>query len=384
MAPERISEVYLDNAASTALDPAVATAMAPFLQRRPGNASAVHRPGVLAARGVERARAIVARRLNVQASRIFFTSGGTESNNLAIQGVARALAERRGRHLVSSRVEHSSVSEPLRWLERQGFELSWLEVDSSGRVCPAAVARALRPDTALLSLIHGNNEIGTLQPVAAIGALCRQAGVLFHVDACQSFTREPMDLRALPIDLLSVNAHKLHGPKGVGALYVRSGVELEPLCHGGGQEQGLRPGTLNTPGIVGFGEAVLQAQPEQNQAVRAQRDWFAERLLHSVPDAQINGHPTEHLCHVLSATLPSIDGKTLFLELNRRGIHASLGSACSSAATTPSHVLSAIGLSPQQARRTLRFSLSRWTTRAHMQYVLDNILEILQSSEDLI
>jgi cysteine desulfurase len=330
-----------------------------------GNPASWHRLGVEAAKVVERSRQTLAEALGAEPSEIVFTSGGTEANNLAVKGAAWA-AGRRGKHVVISAVEHPSVAAAALALQRWGIRVTVVGVDATGLVDPAAVARALTADTILVSVMHANNEIGTIEPVTEIGRLCRRRGVLFHCDACQSFTKEPLDVAKVPVAMASINAHKLHGPKGVGALYVRKGTTLAPLLDGGGQEGGLRSGTLNTPAIAGFAAAVESAHPRHAAAMRRLRDRLWRALQRAVPGIRLNGPRQARLCNNLNVMLPETEAKPLLQKLSAAGICASAGAACASARPQPSPVLLAIGLSPQQAARSLRLSLSRFTTQAQV------------------
>jgi len=356
--------IYLDNAATTRPDPAVLEAMARAKEDY-GNASSLHRLGVAAAKAVEKARAEVAEALQARPEEVVFTSGGTEANNLALKGVLLACGRRGG--LVVSAIEHPSVLEPARALGRCGWRLRLAAADPDGLVDPAAVAAAMDSRTVLVSVMHANNEVGTLQPLAEIGRLCRKRGVLFHTDASQSFTKEPLEPRRLGADLVTLSGHKIHGPKGVGALYVRAGLKLEPLLHGGGQEGGLRSGTHNTAAILGFGAAVARPQAADAPRVRRLRDRLEARLRGLVPGLRRNGHRTRRVCGILSVTLPAMSAGGLLQALNKEGICASAGAACSAATEHPSPALLAMGRTPDQAKRTLRLSLSRWTTAAEAE-----------------
>lgn len=373
---ERTAQIYLDNAATTRCDPLVVSAMLPYLEERIGNASSLHRQGLESAKGIEGARAVVAERIHADPEEILFTSGGTESNNLALIGGALGNAGR-GRHVVTSAAEHSSVLNVCAHLEREGFSVTCLPVDSCGFVDPGQFARALRADTVLASIHHGNNEIGTVQPIEALGELCAARGILFHTDACQSFTRAALDVRAQRLDLVSLNAHKLHGPKGVGALFVRRGVSLAPLMHGGGQERALRPGTHNTPGIVGFGKAVEIALLDDAARIGGLRDLLIGEIERRLPRARLNGPRTERLCNNVNFTFRGLSGKSLLIALDRENIIVSSGSACSARSLEPSHVLLAIGLSEEDAHGAIRVSLSRWTTAEEIHRLVEALEEIV-------
>jgi cysteine desulfurase len=362
--------IYLDNAATTGLDPAVLQTMAQFQGTTTGNASAVHRLGVAAATGVETARQRIAEAIGALPGEIIFTSGGTESNNCALKGAAAARSHR-GRHIVTTVIEHPSVLETVRWLAAAGFAVTYLPVDGQGFVDPDEVRRQLRPGTILVSIIHANNEIGTIEPIEPIGALCRERDIYFHTDACQSLTHTTLDVGKQHIDLAALNAHKIHGPRGVGALYVRTGVQLEPLLHGGGQEGGLRSGTYNVEGIAGFGAAVGLAQLQDNERMEQLRDYFITTLTGRIPGVRLNGPRLQRLCNNVNVSFRDINGKDLFTHLNRAGVIVSAGSACHAAKDTPSHVLRAIGLPVTVAKSALRFSLSKWTTREEIDRVLD-------------
>jgi cysteine desulfurase len=372
-------QIYLDNAATTHLDPQVLEAMLPFFQHTAGNASALHRCGVTAAKGIEQARAQIAQSLNAQPEEIFFTSGGTEANNLALKGAAFA-AQERGNHLITSNVEHPSVLQTCRWLATKGFELTVVPVNAEGLLTAGQVRQALRKDTILVSVMQVNNEIGTLQPVKAIGELCRKRGIYFHSDACQGFTKVSLDVKAQNLDLVTLNAHKVHGPLGVGALYIRKGITMEAQMHGGAQEQGLRSGTINTPGIVGFGKAAALEDSEAVRGMTELRDYFIKLVESRIPGARLNGSRDRRICNNINFSFGAgVAGKSLMLELDKRGITVSSGSACSARSLKPSKVLLAIGLSEAEAHSAIRFSLSKWTTRQEMELTAQILEEIVRN-----
>jgi cysteine desulfurase len=360
MTPE---EIYLDYAATAPLDPAVAAAMYECSTHEFGNPSSLHAPGRRARQLVERARAQVAARVGAPAERIVFTSGATESNNLALQGI---LAGRRARaHLVTSRIEHKSVLDTARALESAGVAVSYVACEPDGRVDPRRVAAAITSDTALVSIMHVNNETGVIQDIAALGGVCRERGVWFHVDAAQSVGKLPLDLGAAPVDLCSLTAHKLCGPKGVGALYVGPGVLLAAQIHGGEQERGLRAGTLATHQIVGMGEAYERADPRvEGPQLAGLRDELWEAL-RAIPGARLNGGGAERAPHVLNASFPGVEGESLRLAL--RDVAVSAGSACAADSPEASHVLTAMGLGDTRAGSSLRFSVGRFTTSAELR-----------------
>lgn len=336
-----MKRLYLDDAAATRLDPQVERAMRPYLTEQFGNPASLHAEGVAAKQAVEAGRRSIAEGLEAHADEMIFTSGGTEANNLALFGAA--LPQRDRRHLIISNIEHPSVSEAAAELERRGFIVTRVPVDTRGMIDPLTVKRALRDDTFLVSVIFANNEIGTIQPVAEIGKLCQRAGVLFHTDACQAAPWLPLRVAALHADLLTLNAAKMHGPKGAGALYVRRGVSLKPLLYGGGQEHGLRSGTENVAGIVGFAAAfrISRERMLHSARVAALRDYCISELLR-IPGAKLNGHAVRRLPNNVNVSFEGVDGETLVLGLDGLGIAASSGSACSSLHRGPSHVLEAI------------------------------------------
>jgi cysteine desulfurase len=363
--------IYLDYAATTPVDPRVAAAMQPFFTERFGNAGSIHAFGQAARAAVDDARRVVARLIGASAGDIVFTAGATESNNAAIFGAVAASA-RDDRHVITAATEHHAVLEPCRWLARHGVAVTVLPVDEHGLVDPDAVRRAIRPGTVLMTIMHSNNEIGTLAPVAEIAAIARAHGVLFHTDATQSAGIVPLDVQALGVDLLSLSAHKRYGPKGIGALYIRAGVRIDPMLHGGSQERGRRGGTENVPGIVGFGEAARLAQDVmagEAPRVAALRDRLVSGLV-ALGGARANGHPLARLPGVASVSFAGADSESLLLALDLEGVAASSGSACTSGSLEPSHVIAALGLPAEFAAGTLRFSLGRWTTEADVDRVL--------------
>lgn len=375
-----MERIYLDNAATTACAPEVVAAMLPYFTQTFGNASSIHAFGREAKRAIEAARRQVASALNAAVPQeIIFTAGGSESDNWAIKGAAFA-RQGRGRHLITTAIEHHAVLHTCEWLEKQGFEVTYLPVDADGRVSAADVAKAIRPDTILVSVMAANNEIGTLQPIAEIGAICRERGVLFHTDAVQAVGAIPLDVQAMNIDLLSLSAHKFHGPKGVGALYVRRGVKLDNLVHGGAQERGFRAGTENLPGIIGLGKAIeLAAQNLESNAERMirLRDRLIAGILERIPDVRLNGHPTDRLPNNCNLSFKYIEGEALLLRLDLAGVAGSSGSACTSGTLDPSHVLLAIGLPHAIAHGSLRLTLGTDTTDADVDAVLERLPPIV-------
>lgn len=376
-----MTPIYLDNAATTRLDPRVLEAMLPYFTERFGNAaSRTHRYGWEAEEAAEIARRQLARALSADSKEILITSGATESNNLALKGVAEAYAAK-GRHLVTTKVEHPSVLDAARSLATRGAELSLLDVDREGRVDPESVRAALRPETVLVSVIHGNNETGVLQDAAAIGGICRRAGVLFHLDATQSFGKVPLDVNELQCDLLSASAHKIHGPKGVGLLYVRRQtprVRMVPQLEGGGHERGLRSGTLNVPGLVGFGAAAALAMEncaEEPARIASLRDRLESELLARLDGIVRNTPAAGRLPHILSFSFRGLEGEALLLGI--RGCAVSSGSACASASLEPSTVLLALGRSRDEARSALRFSFGRFNTAEELDPVIEEVVRVV-------
>lgn len=380
--------IYLDYAATTPIDRRVVRLLEQHLSQDGvfGNpSSSTHAFGRMAARAVETARAQVARLLAADPHEIIWTSGATEANNLALQGIMRAYA-RQGRHLITARTEHKAVLDVCRWLERQGCSVSYLDPEPDGLILPERVAAALRPDTVLVSLMHVNNETGATQDIAAIGAITRSHGVWLHVDAAQSAGKLPIDVRTLPVDLLSLSAHKLYGPKGVGALYVRRRpyrVRLEPLLHGGGQERGLRAGTLPTHQIVAMGEACRIASEEmvvEQPRIRVLRDalW---RMLAILGDVELNGHPDRNVAGILNVSFTGIAAEGLLAAIPE--IAVSTGSACASAGDESSHVLRAMGRNAYRARSAVRFSLGRFTDNDEIEYVAQRITEAVKRLREL-
>lgn len=370
--------VYLDHNATTPVDPQVLAAMLPYFSERFGNAaSRHHRWGHEAEAAVERARGQVAALLGADARDIVFTSGATEGNNLVLKGVAAMYGDQ-GRHIVTQVTEHKAVLDPCKWLEQRGFRVTFLPVDRHGRVDPERLAAALKDDTILVSIMHANNEIGTLQPLAEIGRLCKQRGVLFHTDASQTFGKVPIDVQALGVDLLTCSGHKAYGPKGSGAVYVRRQrprVRLEPLLHGGGHERNMRSGTLNVPAIVGLGQAAeLCRRNLADEAARlaALRDRLQRGICGQLDHVTLNGHPTERLPNTLNLSFAYVEGEALMMGMD--DVAVSSGSACTSASLEPSYVLRALGVSDELAHGSIRFSVGRFNTEQEIDYAVERVV----------
>ena len=374
-----MKRIYLDYAATTPTHPDVVKAMLPYFSDSFGNPSSIYACGQDAKEAIEGARASVAALIGARDEEIIFTSGGTEADNAALKGVAYASGGR-GQHIITSSIEHHAILETSHFLETQGFEITYLPVDEYGMVDPDDVRRAITDKTIIVSIMHANNEVGTIQPVAEIARITREAGVYLHTDAVQSVGHVPSTVDELGVDLLSMSAHKLYGPKGVGALYVRKGTRLVSFMHGGEQEYGRRASTHNVPGIVGLGKTAQiarQETDEEAERVTRLRDKLRNGILESIDHARLNGHPQARLPNNLNVSISYAEGEAMCLKLDREGICCSTGSACTSAATEPSHVLAALGLDPLQAHSSLRFSLGKWTTEEEIDHVLDVLPRIV-------
>ncbi|MDD5898901.1 MAG: cysteine desulfurase NifS [Clostridia bacterium] len=371
--------IYMDNAATTATRPEVVEAMMPYFTQFYGNASSIHSFGRDARRALENARRQVASALNCEPREIYFTAGGSESDNWAIRC---ALQSRPGKHIITSAIEHHAVLHTCEYMEKQGYEVTYLPVDEYGIVSVEEVQKAIRPDTALITIMAANNEIGTLQPIAEIGRIAREAGILFHTDAVQAVGAIPVDVKAWNVDMLSLSGHKFHAPKGIGALYIRKGVRISNLIFGGAQERGLRAGTENLPGIVGLGKAIELAVaelPEYSERLTRLRDKLIDGILTAIPDVQLNGHRTQRLPGNVNVSVRYVEGEALLMRLDLAGIAASSGSACTSGSLDPSHVLLAIGLPHEVAHGSLRLSLGSETTEEDVDYVIATLPDIVST-----
>jgi cysteine desulfurase len=371
--------VYLDYAATTPVRPEVVEAMLPCFTDTYGNPSSIHFCGQAAKEAMEKARSKVAALIDAQDNEVVFTGSGTEADNFALEGVAFA-REGKGKHIIVSAIEHHAVLETAHFLEGRGFRITVLPVDKYGMVDPQQVKGAISGDTILVSIMHANNEIGTVQPIAEIGNITREAGVYLHTDAVQTVGRITVSVEQLGVDLLSMSAHKLYGPKGVGALYIRKGTKIASHIHGGAQEESRRASTENVPGIVGFGRAAELAGEELSEEAKrlpGLRDRLIAALLESIGHSYLNGHPQQRLPNNVNISIEYVEGEAMCVNLDLQGICASTGSACSSSDLAPSHVLLATGISPELARGSLRFTLGKWSTEEDVQYVLDTLPDVV-------
>lgn len=374
-----MKSVYLDNNATTPVDPRVLDAMLPYFKEKFGNsASRNHRYGWVADEAVDKARELVAKVIGSGSKEIIWTSGSTEGNNTAIVGAARMYADK-GKHIITCNIEHKAVIDPCKYLETQGFEVTWLDPDPTGRVSLEQVRSAIREDTILVTLMFANNELGTINPISEIGALCKEKKVIFHTDATQAFGKVPIDVEAMGIDLLSLSAHKCYGPKGIGALYVRRRkprIRLQPILHGGGHERGMRSGTLNVPGIVGLGEAAeiaLKEMPTESVRVTQLRDRLWAGLSEHLTEITLNGHLEHRLPNTLNVAFAYIEGESMMMGMS--DIAVSSGSACTSASLEPSYVLRGMGLGDDIAHSSIRFSLGRFTTEDEIDHTIKQVIK---------
>ena len=371
--------IYMDNSATSPVKEEVFNAMIPYLKEEFGNPSTFYKLGRDAKKAVEEARANVAKLINAETKEIIFTSGGTESDNMAIKGVALKY-EDKGKHIITTEIEHPAVLRTCEFLESRGYEVTYLPVDENGIISTEDLKNAIREDTILISVMHANNEIGTIQPIEEVGKIAKENGILFHCDAVQSVGKIPVDVKKANIDLLSISSHKIYGPKGVGAIFIRKGVKLELLIHGGGQENGLRSGTENVPGIVGFGKAAELAyeQLDENIAKLSQmRDALIEKILDRIPEAYLNGDRENRLPNNANFRFAAIEGEGLILRLDAKGINGATGSACSSKSLKASYVLSALGLEDAEIHGSLRLSLGTENNLEDVDIVVDALEEVV-------
>lgn len=372
--------IYLDNAATTRVSEEVLAEMLPYFRQNYSNPSAIYRFAGEGKKAVDKARRQAAELIGAKSEEIYFTGGGSESDNWAVKAAAEAYASK-GRHIITSKIEHHAVLHTCQYLEKQGFEVTYLDVDADGKISPDELKAAIRPDTILISVMAANNEIGTIEPVAEIGKIAREAGVLFHTDAVQAYGHIPLQVDEMNIDMLSASGHKLNGPKGAGILYIRKGVKIRSFIHGGAQERNRRAGTLNVPGIVGFGRAAELAQETmegKSRKERELRDHLIERVLAEIPYTRLNGHRTDRLPNNANFSFRFIEGESMLILLDQLGICASSGSACTSGALDPSHVLLAIGLPHEIAHGSLRLTLSDETSLEEIDFVADELKKIIE------
>ncbi len=370
-------KIYLDNSASTKVDEKVLKAMIPYFSEKYANASSKHEAGQQIREVVENSRKIISKTINAKPNEIIFTSGGTESNNFALKGLFFYNKQNNSEknHIITTKIEHASILETCKWFEKQGAKITYLDVDEQGFIDLEQFKKSITEKTFLVSIIHGNNEIGTIQDLEKIGKICKEKKVLFHTDACQSFTKIPIDVKKLSLDLISLNSHKIHGPKGVGALYIKESVKIIPLIHGGGHEFQMRSGTENVSGIIGFAEAVKIADKKDVIKMKKLQNKLIEEILR-IPNTKLNGSKEKRLCNNVNVSFKDIDGETIASYLEKEKIYISTGSACQSHES--SHVLKAIGLKENEINGSIRISLSKYTTEKDIDYFLEQIKKIVE------
>jgi cysteine desulfurase len=375
---DKMKTIYFDNMATTPVDSEVVKVVNKCFTEEFGNASSGHHKGQEARRAVELARDVIAKSISAKSDEIVFTSGGTESNNFAVKGIAFANKDR-GNHIITTKVDHDCVLNSCKWLETQGFKVTFLDVDKEGFVQPDVLEKAITPQTILVSIIHGNNEIGTINDLNALGEICRKHKVYFHTDACQSYTKTEINVKKQAVDLITINAHKIHGPKGAGALYIRTGTKIIPFFSGGGQEHNFRSGTENVPGIVGFAKAVqLASNGKHVKHMTRLRDKLIDELL-KIPNSKLNGPKGDkRLCNNINITFRYVEGEAVGSYLDSKGICTSTGSACSSKSLEPSHVLMAIGLKHEEAHGSLRMGVSRFSTDEEADFVVAEVKKTIE------
>lgn len=377
--------IYLDNAATTRTAPEVVEAMLPYFTEQYGNPSAIYSLGSAGKKAINGARRTIAAAIGAKPEEIYFTAGGTEADNWALKAAAECCAGK-GRHIITTKIEHHAVLHACGYLEKNGYEVTYLDVDRDGILDPESLKEAIRPDTVLISVMFANNEIGTIQPIREIGAIARERGILFHTDAVQAFGQVPINVEEMHIDMLSASAHKLNGPKGTGMLYIRSGLKIRSFIHGGAQEKGVRAGTENVPGIVGFAAAVRRALSRMEEKAgreRELRDYLIRRIEGEIPCCRLNGHREKRLPGNVNISFRFIEGESLLIMLDMRGVCASSGSACTSGSLDPSHVLLAIGLEHEEAHGSLRMTLSEENTQEELDEVVGHLAEIVQRLRDM-
>ena len=377
--------IYLDNAATTKTAPEVVDAMLPYFSEYYGNASTIYSLGAESKKAMDHARQTIADSLGAKPEEIYFTAGGSESDNCALKATAEAYASK-GKHIITTKIEHHAILHTCEYLEKRGFEITYLNVDRDGLISLDELKAAIRPDTILISVMFANNEIGTIEPIAEIGEIVKEHGVLFHTDAVQAYAQVPINVDEMHIDMLSASGHKLNGPKGIGFLYIRKGVKIRSFVHGGAQERSRRAGTENIPGIVGLGAAVERAMRIMDTKTRKEielRDYLIGRLENEIPHCWLNGHRTKRLPNNINFSFLFIEGESMLIMLDMKGICASSGSACTSGSLDPSHVLLAIGLKHEEAHGSLRLTLSEESTKEEMDIVAEEVKKIVQRLRDM-
>ena len=377
--------IYLDNAATTKTAPEVVDAMLPYFSEYYGNASTIYSLGAESKKAMDHARQTIADSLGAKPEEIYFTAGGSESDNWALKATAEAYASK-GKHIITTKIEHHAILHTCEYLEKRGFEITYLDVDRDGLISLDELKAAIRPDTILISVMFANNEIGTIEPIAEIGEIAKEHGVLFHTDAVQAYAQVPINVDEMHIDMLSASGHKLNGPKGIGFLYIRKGVKIRSFVHGGAQERSRRAGTENIPGIVGLGAAVERAMRIMDSKTRKEielRDYLIGRLENEIPHCWLNGHRTKRLPNNINFSFLFIEGESMLIMLDMKGICASSGSACTSGSLDPSHVLLAIGLKHEEAHGSLRLTLSEESTKEEMDIVAEEVKKIVQRLRDM-
>ena len=377
--------IYLDNAATTKTAPEVVDAMLPYFSEYYGNASTIYSLGAESKKAMDHARQTIADSLGAKPEEIYFTAGGSESDNWALKATAEAYASK-GKHIITTKIEHHAILHTCEYLEKRGFEITYLNVDRDGLISLDELKAAIRPDTILISVMFANNEIGPIEPIAEIGEIAKEHGVLFHTDAVQAYAQVPINVDEMHIDMLSASGHKLNGPKGIGFLYIRKGVKIRSFVHGGAQERSRRAGTENIPGIVGLGAAVERAMRIMDTKTRKEielRDYLIGRLENEIPHCWLNGHRTKRLPNNINFSFLFIEGESMLIMLDMKGICASSGSACTSGSLDPSHVLLAIGLKHEEAHGSLRLTLSEESTKEEMDIVAEEVKKIVQRLRDM-
>jgi cysteine desulfurase len=371
-------KVYLDNAATTKVDEKVLKEMIPYFNKNYGNASSLHLAGNEAKKVLENSRKIIAKSINANTGEIYFTSGGTESNNWALKGLFWQNYPEKN-HIITTKIEHDCILKTCRWLETQGAKVTYLDVDNEGFVNPKDIEKAITNKTFLVSIIHGNNEIGTIQDIKTIGEICKKKNILFHIDACQSYTKVPINVKKQNLDLVTINSHKIHGPKGVGALYIKEGIKIKPLMHGGGHEKRMRSGTENIPGIVGFAKASMNISNKQIKKMEKLRDKLIKEILEKIPNTKLNGPKgKKRLVNNINISFQNVEGEAIGGYLENQGIFVSTGSACMSNTLSSSHVLKALKISDLEQNSSIRMSISKYTTEKEIDYVLKKLPKIIK------